>query len=111
MVPLPVQAAMTAAFDDDAHVRAQRDRYAARRDVLAGALLSAGFEIDSSQGSLYLWATRGEDALHTVGWCADRGILVAPGTFYGALGQRHVRVSLTATDERVAEAARRLASP
>jgi succinyldiaminopimelate transaminase len=109
MVPVPVQAAMAAAFADDAHVRVQRDRYAARREVLAAALLAAGFEIDRSEGSLYLWATRGEAALETVAWCAERGLLVAPGTFYGPLGERHVRVSLTATDERVAEAARRLA--
>lgn len=108
MVPGPVQAAMVAAFSDDAHARQQRDRYAARRHVLGSALLEAGFTIERSEGSLYLWATRGEPALDTVAWCADRGVLVAPGTFYGPLGERHVRVSLTATDERVAEASRRL---
>ena len=42
-------------------------------------------------------------------WLAERGILVAPGEFYGAAGARHVRVALTATDERVAAAAERLA--
>ena len=36
-------------------------------------------------------------------------ILVAPGDFYGRAGTRHVRVALTATDERVAAAAARLA--
>ncbi len=109
MVPDPVQAAMVAAFDDDAHVREQRERYAARRDVLASALLDAGFEIERSEGSLYLWATRDEPARQTVAALADLGVLVAPGDFYGPLGARHVRVALTATDERVAEAAHRLA--
>ena len=41
-------------------------------------------------------------------WLAERGILVAPGEFYGAAGAQHVRVALTATDERVAAAAERL---
>ncbi len=44
----------------------------------------------------------------TVDRLAERGVLVAPGTFYGAAGDRHVRVALTATDERVAAAAARL---
>jgi aspartate/methionine/tyrosine aminotransferase len=39
---------------------------------------------------------------------AEAGILVAPGEFYGPAGAQHVRVALTATDERVAAAARRL---
>jgi len=43
-----------------------------------------------------------------VRWLAERGILVAPGDFYGARGAEHVRVALTATDERVASAVRRL---
>ena len=42
-------------------------------------------------------------------WFAARGILVAPGDFYGARGARHVRVALTASDERVAAAAGRIA--
>jgi len=41
---------------------------------------------------------------------ADLGILVAPGSFYGAAGVRHVRIALTATDERIDAGARRLAN-
>lgn len=108
IVPRPVQEAMTAALSDDDHVHAQKERYRARRDVLTSALTKAGFQIDHSQAGLYLWATRGEDAWQTVSWLAERGILVAPGTFYGPTGARHVRVALTATDERVAAAAARL---
>ena len=108
MVPAPVQAAMVAAYDDDVHVAEQRERYARRRDLLADALLAAGFTIDRSEGSLYLWATRGEPASDTLAWLAEHGILAAPGTFYGPAGARHVRVALTATDAHVAEAASRL---
>ena len=38
----------------------------------------------------------------------ERGILVAPGDFYGPAGERFVRVALTATDERVQAAVARL---
>ena len=110
MVPNPVQAAMVAALDDDEHQTAQRDRYARRREVLLAALRSAGFTVEHSQAGLYLWATRGEPCRATVDWLARRGILVAPGDFYGPAGTQHVRVALTATDERVAAAAARLAS-
>ena len=108
MVAAPVQAAMRVALDDDAHVEEQRERYGARRLMLCEALEGAGFRIDLSEGSLYLWATRAEPAMQSVSWLADRGILVAPGDFYGSAGAQHVRVALTATDERVATAAERL---
>lgn len=108
MVGSPVQAAMRAALDDDAHVEQQRARYRARRAALRPALERAGFRIDHSEASLYLWATRDEPCMDTVGRLADLGILVAPGDFYGPHGARHVRVALTATDERVEAAARRL---
>ena len=75
---------------------------------MLSALESAGFRIDESGAGLYLWATRDEDAWATVAALAELGILVAPGTFYGDAGARHVRVALTATDERIATAARRL---
>ncbi|WP_269430164.1 MULTISPECIES: succinyldiaminopimelate transaminase [unclassified Rhodococcus (in: high G+C Gram-positive bacteria)] len=108
MVPLPVQAAMTAALTDDEHERVQRDRYRDRRTALAAAVTAAGMTIDHSEAGLYLWATRGEPCRDTVRWFAERGILVAPGEFYGPGGGRHVRIALTATDERIAAAVARL---
>ena len=68
----------------------------------------AGFRIDDSEGSLYLWCTRDEPCRDTVDWLAERGILVAPGDFYGPKGAQHVRVAFTATDERVSAAVARL---
>jgi succinyldiaminopimelate transaminase len=109
MVPTPVQAAMVAALDDDEHQAQQRARYAGRRAVLLGAVRLAGFTVEHSEAGLYLWATRGEPCWDTVVWLAERGILVAPGDFYGPAGARYVRVALTATDERIAAAAKRLA--
>lgn len=108
MVPSPVQAAAIAAYNDDAHVAEQKARYAARRSLLHNAFSQAGFRIDYSDAGLYLWATRDEPCWTTVEWLAARGILVAPGDFYGTGGNHHVRVALTATDERVFAAAERL---
>lgn len=109
IMPFPVQGAMIAALNDDVHVDAQRERYRSRRTKLKGALESAGFAIDDSEAGLYLWATRGDDSRATLDWFADRGILVAPGDFYGPQGARHIRMAFTATDERVDTAVERLA--
>jgi succinyldiaminopimelate transaminase len=109
IVPRPVQAAMIAALDDESHVDQQRERYRARRAVLRAALEKAGFMIEHSEAGLYLWATRDEDCWSTVEWLAERGILAAPGTFYGPAGSRHIRVALTETDERIGAAVARLA--
>lgn len=108
MVPTPIQAAMAATLADDAHVEAQLKTYAARRGALRGAFEAAGFTVEHSEGGLYLWVTRDEPCGDTIAWLAERGILAAPGDFYGPAGARHVRVAFTASDERVAAAVERL---
>ncbi len=111
IVPAPVQAAMVAALGDDEHVAAQRARYARRRRLLVGAFQEAGYVVDGSHAGLYLWVrpARPQDSRATVEDLAGLGILVAPGVFYGSAGDGHVRVALTASDERVVEASTRLA--
>jgi succinyldiaminopimelate transaminase len=108
IVPWPVQEALRVALGDDGHVARQRARYAVRRELVTAALVSAGFEIDHSEAGLYLWATRREPCWDTVSALAERGVLVAPGEFYGPAGAQHVRVALTATDERIGRLADRL---
>ena len=108
LVPRPVQEAMIDLLGDHDHVELQRTRYLRRRAVLRPALQAAGFRIQHSEGSIYLWATRDEDCHASVDSLARMGILVAPGDFYGDAATRHVRIALTATDERVAAGAARL---
>lgn len=111
IVPGPVQAAMTAALNDDGHALAQRARYAARRARLRPALEAAGWQVSHSQAGLYLWARHpAYDGWGSVAVLAGAGILVAPGDFYGPSGAGHIRVALTATDERIEAAAKRLAA-
>jgi aspartate/methionine/tyrosine aminotransferase len=129
MVPWPVQQAMLAALADDTHVAQQKARYGMRRGWLLSALEGAGYRIEYSDAGLYLWTTKGGDdgsaepdmdsgtnlGSHAgadwslVAQLADLGILVAPGSFYGSAGARHIRIALTATDERIDAAVRRLA--
>jgi succinyldiaminopimelate transaminase len=127
MVPWPVQQAMIAALADNTHVVRQKACYGRRRGLLKAALESAGYRIEHSEAGLYLWTTRdgldsdrGDDAVSDSpsgagsGWSlvsemAELGILVAPGSFYGAAGGNHIRLALTATDERIKAATLRLA--
>ena len=120
MLSAPVQAAMAAALADDEHVAAQRARYGRRRAALVEALADAELVREAgSVAGLYLWLTptpervralseagRDWDCWDLVGALAERGILVAPGAFYG--DREHVRLGLTGTDAEIAEACRRL---
>ena len=101
-------ARMVAALGDDAHVAAQKARYARAGAPCCAPALRGGRVPRSthSEAGLYLWATRGEDGWATVeGWpsaasWSRRAASTAPP------GAQHVRVALTATDERIAAAAR-----
>jgi aspartate/methionine/tyrosine aminotransferase len=112
IVPDPVQAAMTSALDDDAHAVMQRQRYGARRSVLRAAFAGAGWRIDHSEAGLYLWATHPAHDCWSAAelLAAQYGILVAPGELYGPAGARHIRVALTASDERIVAAAERMSA-
>jgi succinyldiaminopimelate transaminase len=109
IVPAPLQSAMVVALGDDGHVDVQRELYRERRSILKDALEAARFRIDRSEAGLYLWVTEGRGVWDTVSRFADCGILVGPGEFYGDFPE-HVRLSLTATTERIRAASSRLAS-
>lgn len=115
MMPSFVQHAMAVALGDSEHVRAQREVYAKRREVLLAGVERAGLvNDDDCVAGLYLWV-RAPEELGVSGWdivhaCAELGIIVAPGDFYGDAGCNFVRMSLTATDDAIAQAADRLAA-
>ena len=111
MVPLPVQQAMIAALSDNKHVEQQRALYNSRKTKVRSAIEPHGFRIEHSEAGLYLWATRDESDLTSVSWFAERGILVAPGHFYGEKGSQHVRIAMTATDAQIDELVIRLSGP
>lgn len=106
--PWPVQVAMVAALNDDEHVAKEKELYRHRREVLLNAVRAYGFEVEHSEAGLYLWATLGEDCWKTVSRMAEIGIVVVPGNFYGEQNDKYVRFSITATDAKIDEAAKRL---
>jgi len=108
MAPLPIQKAVAIALSDERHVEVQAEKYRARRRILSLSLVNAGFAIEHSDAGLYIWCTRNEEDWVTVGWFADRGIIVTPGHFYGDKGNRFVRIALTATDDHISDAAQRI---
>ena len=112
MVPGPVQSAAVAAWGDDAHVDAQRDRYRARLDAMASALGRVGIQVTRPSGAFYLWVRAEDgDGYSLVGRLADQGgALVSPGEFYGAAGAGHVRIAVVQPDDRIALVADRLAA-
>ena len=111
-VPGPVQHAGAIAFDDDAHVDAQRDRYLERLTYLAGVLRSIGLEVDVPAGGFYLWfrAPNG-DAWAFAEWMAEHaGVLVSPGEFYGTAGSEYIRMALVDPMDRLRLIESRLAT-
>ena len=108
MMPQPIQAAMTAALADESAVKTQKEVYFKRREKLKEAILAAGGKIEHSEAGLYLWANFASSSDETVDALAKIGILVAPGHFYGTAGEGYVRIALTASDEKIAQAAERL---
>ncbi len=110
MVPGPVQAAAVAAWDDQAHVDAQRERYRHRLARFAAVLAGLGVDAPLPGGGFYLWAPAPDgDAWALVRRLAtDGGCLVSPGEFYGPDGAGFVRVAVVQPDDRLDLVARRL---
>jgi acetylornithine aminotransferase len=104
-----VQRAAAAAWDDEDHVAETRARYAAKRDILLPALLAAGMRPAGGDASFFLWlAVDGDAEAFALRLLDERGIVVAPGPFFGPGGEGHVRVALVPTLDACREAARRL---
>ncbi|MEO1055606.1 MAG: aminotransferase class I/II-fold pyridoxal phosphate-dependent enzyme [Actinomycetota bacterium] len=111
MMPGPAQAAGAVALDDDAHVELQRERYHRRLTLLADALTAwSGSRVELPAGGFYLWVPTAD----TDGWgfaerlAADAGAIVSPGEFYGAAGERFVRIAVVQPDDRLRLVAQRL---
>lgn len=111
---LPVQQAGIAALEADQNcVETTRKAYEHRRDLLVRRFGKAGWTIRPSAATMFVWA-RIPDAFadseqFALSLLAECGIVVTPGTEFGAEGRRHVRIALVISDEQIEEAAQRLA--
>ncbi|HEY6961090.1 MAG TPA: aminotransferase class I/II-fold pyridoxal phosphate-dependent enzyme [Gaiellaceae bacterium] len=104
-----VQRASVAAWSDDAHVEDVRALYARKRDVLLPALERAGLRLAGSTATFYLWVDVGGPSIEFAQRLLDRGIVCAPGAFFGPAGEGYVRFALVPTLEECERAAEVLA--
>jgi succinyldiaminopimelate transaminase len=110
MVAGPVQAAAVAAWADDTHVDAQRDRYRGRLERMAAVLGAWGLEAPLPDGGFYLWvpAPDGDAWALTERLATEGGVVASPGEFYGPAGARHVRLAMVQPDSALERVAARL---
>jgi succinyldiaminopimelate transaminase len=92
-----VQRASVAAWGDETHVEEVRGLYRAKRDVVLPALEAAGFRHAGGDATFFLWLDAGEDGEAAAARLLERGLVLAPGSFFGAGGARFLRLALVPT--------------
>ena len=86
--------------------------YQQRRDIVLEGLDAAGLKYYRSEGGFYVWINVPEgmtDYEFSREVCRKCKVLLTPGSYYGPEGARFVRISLTASPEKLREAAKRIA--
>lgn len=84
-----------------------------RRDVAVEGFRTAGFDVTSPRATIYLWIPvpgPGDSRAFARRALDEAGVVVLPGAGLGAGGEGFFRVALTVDEERLTEAARRLAA-
>ncbi|MDE2299932.1 MAG: succinyldiaminopimelate transaminase [Burkholderiales bacterium] len=116
-----VQQASIAAWNDEAHVVANREQYRAKFAQVT-PLLAQVMDVALPDAGFYLWAdvsrvaTRGDDVAFAQGLLAQYNVLVLPGSLLAREahgvnpGAGRVRLALVAETEECLEAARRIVS-
>ena len=105
------EAGITALESDDQLTAGLRDIYQERRDVLVAGLRNLGLEFDTPSATFYVWieVPKGyTSASFTAHLLEKAGIVTTPGNGFGAPGEGYIRMALTTTKERLAEAVDRL---
>ena len=108
----PIQEAAVKALTGDQSWLIERNTiYRRRRDCLVEGLRTLGFSVEYPQASLYIWFPLPS------GWESDEfaysllehtGVSFTPGTVFGQQGRGFMRVSITAPQERIEEALKRM---
>ncbi len=105
------EAGITALQLDDSVTNGLRKIYQERRDVLVPGLKSLGLELDSPSAAFYVWigVPKGfTSASFTAHIIEKAGIVTTPGNGFGDPGEGYIRMTVTTTKERLAEAVDRL---
>jgi len=101
-----VQRASVAAWGDEGHVAATRERYGRKRALLLGLFERKGIRVAGSEATMYLWLAvpEGETSESFAERLLEHGVLVAPGSYLGAAGEGYFRVALVPSEEECARA-------
>lgn len=110
---LPIQKAAIAALDGpQEQVEHTRRTYQRRRDLLVDGLAGIGWPISKPLATMFVWAKIPEGFAtareFTTALMRRTGVIVVPGTAFGACGEGHVRMALVQPEERLREAIRRI---
>jgi succinyldiaminopimelate transaminase len=105
-----IQRAAAAAWSDDAHVDGVRDLYRAKRDVLLPVLEAGGLRHAGGDATFFLWLDAGDRADALAAELLERGVVLAPGSFFGPAGEGFLRLALVPTLAECERAAELLAS-
>ena len=103
---LPVQkAAIAAITGPQSCVAATRAAYQKRRDLLVDGLSSIGWQIDKPAATMFVWAKIPKKYSSAESFSLDlldkTGVMVVPGTAFGAAGEGHVRFALVQDEEKI----------
>ncbi|MGE5098607.1 MAG: aminotransferase class I/II-fold pyridoxal phosphate-dependent enzyme [Deltaproteobacteria bacterium] len=108
---MAVQSAGVAALESyDAFVPRNVATFKSRRDAAVAAFSAAGFTCESPRATMYLWIPLPDgvpSALFADRLLDEEGVVVMPGSGFGAGGEGFFRISFIVSPERIAEAARR----
>jgi LL-diaminopimelate aminotransferase len=109
-----LQLAGAAALTEARHFPAEMSEvYRRRRDLMIDALTAIGIDVEPPRATPYLWirVPEGHDSASFTGLVLEQAaVIVSPGPSFGPSGEGYVRISLTVPDERLEEAAGRIAS-
>lgn len=110
--PLQLAAATALENSDEWHTAANVDVYARRRHIAEEIMRALGCTFDPSQVGMFLWG-RIPDCYTDVEVLTERilheaRVFLTPGFIFGSNGQRYVRISLCASEARMAEALQRI---
>jgi LL-diaminopimelate aminotransferase len=92
-------------------VEENRKVFEERRNVLIDGLNSLGWKLERPKATFYMWVPvpGGETSASFAEKLLERcGILVVPGSGYGAAGEGYVRMAITIPKERITEAIKRM---
>jgi succinyldiaminopimelate transaminase len=92
-----VQAAGLAALGDEEHVAAVRELYRRKRETLLPVLERHGLRPAGGDATFFLWLAVDGPSEPFARRLLELGILVAPGSFFGAAGEGYVRMALVPT--------------